>query len=140
MPNLAFITGYTNASWTLKADPAARYICRLLRHMDEHGHTRCVPRRPASPMEESPIIDLAAGYIQRSVDQLPRQGSVAPWRVPQSYARDLVTFELGRIDDPTLELTGAVTKERSRSRRGSAGPVRRSSCRGRRAARAGDRE
>jgi cation diffusion facilitator CzcD-associated flavoprotein CzcO len=124
VPNFAFVTGYTNASWTLKADLAARYICRLLLYMDRHGHTRCVPRRPASPVEESPIIDLTSGYIQRSIDQLPRQGSVAPWRVPQSYARDLVTFELGRIDDPAMEFagqlqSGTITKSSWVSRAGA---------------------
>jgi monooxygenase len=106
VPNFAFISGYTNASWTLKADLAARYICRLLVHMDKHGHTSCVPRRPAAPMDEAPILDLTSGYVQRSIDQLPRQGSKPPWRVPQSYGRDLVTFELGRIDDPAMEFAG----------------------------------
>ena len=120
VPNLAFITGYTNASWTLKADLAARYICRLLVYMDRHGHAQCVPRRPASPMEESPIIDLSSGYIQRSIDQLPRQGSRNPWRVPQSYARDIVTFEFGRVADPALEFhSGTITKSSWVSRDGA---------------------
>ena len=44
VPNFAFTLGYTNASWTLKADLTSEYICRLLNHMDAHGYRQCVPR------------------------------------------------------------------------------------------------
>jgi monooxygenase len=102
VPNLAFVTGYTNASWTLKADLTAQYVCRLLAHMDRHGYARCCPRAPAAGTAQAPMFDLAAGYVRRSIDTLPRQGSENPWRMHQSYARDLWTIKYGRVTDRAL--------------------------------------
>ncbi len=74
VPNLAFTAGYTNASWTLKCDLTHDYVCRLLKHMDEHGDRQCTPRRDPA-VTERPFIDLASGYVLRSIDQFPKQGS-----------------------------------------------------------------
>ena len=104
VPNSAYCTGYTNASWTLKADLVSAYVCRLLRHMDAHGYTRCCPRR-TGPVEERPLLDLASGYVLRSAAHLPKQGSAAPWRLHQYYALDRLLFELSRVDDPAMELS-----------------------------------
>ncbi len=105
VPNCAFASGYTNASWTLKADLTSAYVCRLLRYMDAHGYTRCCPRRVDPTVQELPLIDFSSGYVLRSIDELPRQGSAAPWRLRQNYALDRLLLEHARIDDPALELS-----------------------------------
>ncbi len=105
VPNMALAIGYTNASWTLKCDLTCEYVCRLLRYMDAHGYTQCVPRRRDPSVQESPLIDFSSGYIRRSIDQLPRQGSVAPWKLYQNYALDRWTLRHGRMADGTMEFT-----------------------------------
>jgi monooxygenase len=105
VPNAAYTFGYTNASWTLKADLTCEYIARLLNHMDAHGYTQCVPRRDPSVAEE-PMIDFSSGYIQRSIAQFPKQGSRAPWRLYQNYALDLLALRRSPIDDGALEFSG----------------------------------
>ncbi|NUP05591.1 MAG: NAD(P)/FAD-dependent oxidoreductase [Polyangiaceae bacterium] len=107
VPNLAFATGYTNASWTLKCDLTSEYVCRLIRHMDQEGFAACTPRRRDPSIEELPLIDFSSGYVQRGIDQFPRQGSAAPWRLYQNYALDLVTLRHGRVDDPSMEFSKA---------------------------------
>jgi cyclohexanone monooxygenase len=101
VPNLAVAFGYTNASWTLKADLTAAWVCRLLRHMRRHGHRIALPRRdPTVP--ERPLLDFTSGYVQRARDRLAKQGTRAPWRVRQSYLADLLAIRWGRIADGTL--------------------------------------
>jgi len=104
VPNLAFASGYTNASWTLKCDLTAMFVCRLLAHMDRHNYTRCVPRRDAR-VGELPLLDFSSGYIQRALPTLPKQGAARPWRLYQNYALDRVMLERGPIDDAALELS-----------------------------------
>jgi len=99
IPNMAFTVGYTNASWTLKADLVADYVCRLLGFMDEHGYAVCTPRAPHAGAPTEPMIDLQAGYVLRSLDVLPRQGTAAPWRLHQNYFRDLRLLGRGPVDD-----------------------------------------
>ena len=77
VPNLASVLGYTNASWTLKADLTCEYVCRLLNHMRRRGYAAATPRRDPSVQEE-PFLALASGYIQRAADILPKQGSKRP--------------------------------------------------------------
>src|SRR6478735_156722 len=96
VPNFALTIGYTNASWTLKADLVAGYVCRLLRHMDRHGYRVCTPLEPPTP-QRVPIIDLTSGYVLRSVDALPKQGPKAPWRLHQNYPRDVLLMRHGRV-------------------------------------------
>ena len=98
VPNMAFTVGYTNASWTLKADLTSEFVCRLLAHMQEHGYTKAVPERDASVTEE-PFLDFSAGYVLRALDRFPKQGSRAPWRLKQNYAIDIRTLRFGAIDD-----------------------------------------
>jgi monooxygenase len=102
VPNMAFSTGYTNASWTLKCDLTSRYVCRLVNYMDERGYTRCVPRRDPA-VAEVPLIDFSSGYVQRVLDRLPKQGSSVPWKLYQNYARDLLLIERGKIADDVME-------------------------------------
>ncbi len=103
VPNLACAIGYTNASWTLKCELTAAYVCRLLNHMDARGYDWCVPRRPKGAVAEEPAIGLTSGYIQRASGMLPKQGTRKPWRLHQNYARDLVALRLGGLEDGTLE-------------------------------------
>ena len=104
VPNLAAAFGYTNASWTLKADLTCEYVCRLLTYMDRHGYAECLPKRDASAVE-APFLDFTSGYIQRSLDKLPRQGTAKPWKLHQNYALDAVALRLGRLDDGTMQFT-----------------------------------
>ena len=104
VPNLAAAFGYTNASWTLKADLTSEYVCRLLGFMDRHGYAQCTPKREPGVAEE-PVIDFTSGYVQRGLDQLPRQGDRKPWKLHQNYARDLLALRFGKVDDGTMQFT-----------------------------------
>jgi monooxygenase len=90
VPNFAVCIGYTNASWTLRADLTHRLVCRVLNHMDRHDQVAAVPA-PRRPLEERPLLDLSSGYVQRSIDEFPRQGDRGPWRVRQNYVLDSLT-------------------------------------------------
>jgi monooxygenase len=103
VPNLASSFGYTNASWTLKSDLTAEYVCRLLKHMDAGGYARCTPRKRDESIAEQPAIDFSSGYIQRAMDVLPKQGSKRPWRLHQNYALDLLEFRFANVEDGTME-------------------------------------
>ena len=105
VPNFAFAIGYTNASWTLKADLTGEYLCRLLRHMDAHGHQKCVPINDDPAVIERPLLDFSAGYIQRSIDQLPRQGSKAPWRLWMNYPADVLALRFGPVTDQAMKFS-----------------------------------
>jgi len=103
VPNLAFAVGYTNASWTLKCDLAAGYVCRLLNHMDHHGYSVCTPRVNDPNIEHEPVIDFNSGYVLRALPNLPRQGSKTPWRLHQNYIKDLSMMRYGRVEDGTMQ-------------------------------------
>jgi monooxygenase len=107
VPNLAFAVGYTNASWTLKCDLTAGYVCRLLNHMDQHGYHICTPRLNDPDIEEEPVLDFNSGYVLRALDALPRQGSKTPWRLHQNYVKDLRMMRYGRVEDGTMEFKTA---------------------------------
>jgi cation diffusion facilitator CzcD-associated flavoprotein CzcO len=103
IPNLASVFGYTNASWTLKADLLCGYVCRLLNYMAAHGYDICTPRNTDPTLARLPLVDFSSGYFQRSMDKLPRQGPRRPWQVYQNYVRDIIALKLARIDDGVLE-------------------------------------
>ena len=106
VPNLALCFGYTNASWTLKADLTSGYVCRLLRHMDRHGAAIVVPRRDPS-VATAPFLSFTSGYVQRALDRLPKQGTRKPWQVRQSYLHDMLAIRFGRIEDGVLRFGAA---------------------------------
>ncbi|MGQ0479624.1 MAG: flavin-containing monooxygenase [Pseudonocardia sp.] len=106
VPNFALTLGYTNASWTLKADLVSGYVCRLLEHMDRTGQPVCTPVKPDTD-DLAPLIDLRSGYVLRSVDQLPRQGPEAPWRLHQNYPRDILLMRHGTVVDEGVRFGGA---------------------------------
>jgi monooxygenase len=105
VPNMALALGYTNASWTLKCDLTCEYVCRLLNHMDEHGYRQCVPENRDPSVLEQPIIDFNSGYVLRSIDKFPKQGSKAPWRLYQNYPLDIVNLKLGGLEDAAMQFS-----------------------------------
>ena len=109
VPNLALVIGYTNASWTLKCDLTCEYVCRLLRHMDEHGYSQCVPENRDPSVAALPFIDFSSGYVQRAIDKFPRQGSKAPWRLYQNYALDILSLKYGNVEDDAMQFSRATS-------------------------------
>jgi cation diffusion facilitator CzcD-associated flavoprotein CzcO len=102
MPNFAVVSGYTNASWTLKADLVCEYVCRLLNHMQKNGLRQCAPRLDDPDMERLPWVDFSSGYIQRAADKFPKQGARRPWRLHQNYAMDLMSLRYGSVRDKAM--------------------------------------
>ncbi|WP_166134921.1 flavin-containing monooxygenase [Nocardioides ochotonae] len=101
VPNFAYTIGYTNASWTLKADLVSEYVVRLLHHLDQRGARSVVPVRDPE-VAERPFMDFQSGYVLRALDRLPRQGDRAPWMLKQNYLTDLRTIRRDPIDDGVL--------------------------------------
>jgi hypothetical protein len=102
---MAAAVGYTNASWTLKCDLISDYVCRLLNYMDKHSYIQCVPRQRDPSIREEPLINFTSGYIQRSIRELPRQGSKKPWRLRQNYLLDLISLRASLAGDRALEFS-----------------------------------
>ncbi len=122
VPNLASTFGYVNASWTLRADLIAHYVCRLLNHMEATGTQICTPRlRPSdASMQLRPLLDhLTSGYVRRAADRFPRQGDREPWVNPQDYAKDKKLFRRSPVDDGVMTFTGPL-RQGSDPRRNSA--------------------
>jgi cation diffusion facilitator CzcD-associated flavoprotein CzcO len=114
VPNFAFVFGYTNASWTLKADIACEYVARLLRFMDDNDYTQVVPRGSDEVRgTDSVLSSLKSGYVRRGDDKLPRQGTESPWQVLNNYLRDAPMLRRSRIDDGVLRFgrAGAARDE-----------------------------
>jgi monooxygenase len=107
VPNLALAFGYTNASWTLKCDLTARYVCRLLGHMQRRGQKICVPRVRDPSVAPEPMLDFSSGYVQRAAAIMPRQGSKAPWRVHQDYVSDMLALKFGSVRDGAMSFEDA---------------------------------
>jgi cation diffusion facilitator CzcD-associated flavoprotein CzcO len=99
VPNLFWCVGYTNASWTLRADITARATAKLLEHIASHGYTHAFPHRGNEPMAEKPSWDINAGYVQRSVHLLPKSGTKRPWNVRQNYLADAIDYRFDRIGE-----------------------------------------
>ena len=113
VPNLAVALGYTNASWTLKCELTAQYVCRLLNYMDEQGYAWCMPSRRDASVVEEPTISLTSGYVQRARAILPKQGSRKPWRLHQNYALDLAALRLGAVNDGTMTFGRSTSEQRA---------------------------
>jgi len=105
LPNLVYTVGYTNASWTLKADLVSEFACRLLNYMDANDFDTVVVEHPGSDVEERPFMEFTPGYVLRSLDELPKQGSRTPWRLNQNYLRDVMLIRRGKIDGEGLRFT-----------------------------------
>ena len=113
VPNLAISIGYTNASWTLKCDLTCEYVCRLLNHMDERGYRQCMPVNDPLVAPE-PIIDFNSGYILRSIEEFPKQGSRRPWRLYQNYPLDILTLRYGNVDDGAMRFSPSPSAPHAR--------------------------
>jgi cation diffusion facilitator CzcD-associated flavoprotein CzcO len=114
VPNLAFTFGYTNASWTLKADLVAMYMCRVLNTMKKRGLRQATPRVGDQAVSPEPFVDFSSGYIQRVADQLPKQGNRKPWKLNQNYALDVMALRFGSVDD-SMEFSNPVpAREKAR--------------------------
>jgi len=105
VPNLAVTFGYTNASWTLRADLCAIYVCRLLAHMRRTGRRVCTPRNRDPGMPLRPWIDFSSGYVRRGADRFPKQGDRDPWRAHQDYFKDLLALRFSPLEDGALEFS-----------------------------------
>ena len=105
VPNFCVAIGYTSASWTLKIGLLCEHFTRLLAWMDEHGYTVCRPEVDDPDMPTRPLLDFGAGYVQRSIDELPRQGDRFPWLMPVQYHVDSQVLRTGRVDDEHLHFS-----------------------------------
>jgi monooxygenase len=103
VPNLAAAIGYTNASWTLKCDLVCEYVCGLLNHMHDAGFDVVTPQWTQPQLPDVPFVDLMSGYVLRSVQDFPKQGEQAPWRLHQNYVKDLLALRHGRDPYDQLE-------------------------------------
>jgi len=110
VPNLVSVFGYTNASWTLRADLISQFAVRIINHMKEKGYKRAVPQAPAN-MARRPYLDFQAGYLQRVFDQLPSQGDRHPWQNLQNYKMDQKLMLQDPIDDGALVFSSNQTEK-----------------------------
>ena len=108
VPNFAFCVGYTNNSWTLRADLASTFICRVLNHMDCNGYRTCMPVCDRASLDAKPLLNLSSGYVQRASADLPKQGGKAPWIIRQNYILDMITMKFSRMEDGVLKFERAV--------------------------------
>jgi cation diffusion facilitator CzcD-associated flavoprotein CzcO len=109
VPNMAFAFGYINQSWTLGADLAAQYVCRLLNYMHARGVDQCTPRNTQRVTGSTPFLELSSGYVRRGGDLFPKQGSDDPWYRPPHYPRNRRKLMRAPLDDPTLEFARSTS-------------------------------
>ena len=108
VPNMAWCIGYTNASWTLRADMTAKAVAKLLAYMESRGYTHAYPHRGGEPIAEKPAFDLQAGYIKRSPHALPKSGTHRPWNVRHNYVLDVIDHRFDRIEESMVFGRAAV--------------------------------
>jgi len=109
VPNLISVFGYTNASWTLKADLTSEYACRLINYMDRKGYAQSTPRKHAA-VGVAQWMDFSSGYVTRSMAEFPKQADKHPWKLYQNYVLDVLTLRFGKVDDGTMEFRKAPAK------------------------------
>jgi hypothetical protein len=122
VPNFAFAFGYTNSSWTLKVGLLCEHFCRLLSHLDANGYDIARPELGDPGMPTQPMLDLSAGYVQRALDRLPKQGEGDPWRMQMNYYYDVEQLREGSVANPHLHFgsSNQAAGEASRIPAGSA--------------------
>lgn len=113
VPNFAFIIGYTNNSWTLRADISARGIARLLSYMTTKGYTHVEPSVGAHVLTEHPALDLTSGYVQRSPDAMPKAATEQPWMIRHNFVLDSIDFARSKVDAPELTFSTAAPAEKA---------------------------
>ncbi len=114
VPNLSYSFGYTNASWTLKSDLTAGFVCRLLNHLKARGCAIAVAHRDLS-VAEAPFLDFTSGYVQRAASVLPKQGATKPWKLNQNYARDMAALKLGKLEDGVMQFRACSAKTKDKA-------------------------
>lgn len=107
LPNLGFTFGYTNASWTLKADITSEWICRVLQHMDKTGARVAVPINRDPSVVCGDFLDFQSGYIRRGLHRFPKMGNKPPWQLKQLYPYDLLMLRYSKLDDGVLQFLPA---------------------------------
>ena len=101
VPNLIYSFGYTNASWTLKVDLTANYLCRLIKYMEKQNHTKFIPI-PKNVSQKGAFLNLKSGYILRAHSILPKQGARVPWKNHNNYLLDMVAIRFGRLKNSAI--------------------------------------
>jgi cation diffusion facilitator CzcD-associated flavoprotein CzcO len=99
VPNMAWCIGYTNASWTLRADMTAAQVAKLLAYMRAHGYTHAYPHLGGTDMAEQKTWNLEAGYVLRALDVLPKSGTRRPWKVRHNFVLDAIDHRFDRIEE-----------------------------------------
>jgi cation diffusion facilitator CzcD-associated flavoprotein CzcO len=107
VPNLAWVFGYFRASWTLRADLVADFVCRLLNHMKTTGAHKMTPelRTQDRDMPLLPWIDpenFNPGYLMRGMHLLPRRGTAPEWQHTQDYWTEKDAFPAIDLTDPAF--------------------------------------
>ena len=110
VPNMAYVVGHTNASWTLKADLVSQYVCRVLQHLRRTRQQHCTPHLHDTSVQTQDWVDFSSGYVQRALHKFPKQGNKSPWCLHQNYIRDVITLRYGRLDDGTLKFAGKAAQ------------------------------
>jgi monooxygenase len=113
VPNFAFCIGYTNASWTLRADLASTFVCRVLNHMDRCGYRTCKPVCDPTSLDARPLLSLTSGYVLRAAARLPKQAGKKPWLIRQNYILDMLTMKWSRLEDGILKFGAPVPATRA---------------------------
>jgi monooxygenase len=101
VPNFVWVFGYTNASWTLKAELTYDYVCRLLEHMEQNGYQSVHPHQEPNA-ERVRMLDLQSGYVQRSEHLIPSQGTEFPWCNKDLYIKDVFAIKHSKLADDVL--------------------------------------
>jgi cation diffusion facilitator CzcD-associated flavoprotein CzcO len=90
VPNLVWVFGYFRASWTLRVDLVADFVCRMLNHMKDTGARKVAPALRAED-KDMPLLDwideenFNPGYMLRGMHLMPKRGSKAEWQHKQDY-------------------------------------------------------
>lgn len=109
VPNLVTVFGYTNASWTLRADLISEFVCRLLNHMSDKSYIAATPTNDDPNMKVEPYLDFSSSYVMRSHDILPKLGDRNPWRNPQNYFLDMASMRFGKLEDGVMRFTPSAS-------------------------------
>ncbi|MBL4867983.1 MAG: NAD(P)/FAD-dependent oxidoreductase [Pseudomonadales bacterium] len=112
LPNVGLTFGYTNASWTLKADLSSGFMTRLVNYMDKHNVQKAIPRNDDPSVTKSLFLDFQSGYVQRAIHKFPKMGSKLPWKLVQAYPVDLVMLRYAKLDDGKLKFSKATGKSK----------------------------
>jgi len=108
VPNLVWVFGYFRASWTLRADLVADFVCRLLAHMQARGKRRVTPK--LRPQDQDMILstwidpeNFNPGYLMRGMHLLPRRGDKPEWRHSQDYWTEKDEIPKIDLDDAAFD-------------------------------------